>query len=140
MNQEEHNLQCACVKWFAYQHPELQGLLFAIPNGGARNKATAGKLKAEGVVAGVADLILLVPRNKYHGLCIEMKTEKGRQSPEQKGWMEMVEAKGYRYIIIRSLELFINSVEHYLERKPLGYIAVIEKESGESPRPVGSHD
>lgn len=140
MSQEEHNLQCACVKWFAYQHPELQGLLFAVPNGSYRNKATAGKLKAEGVVAGVADLILLVPRNQYHGLCIEMKTDKGRQSPEQKGWMEMVEAKGYRYIIIRSLELFINSVENYLKRKPLGYIAVIDKESGESPRPVGSHD
>ena len=61
MNQEEHNIQCACVRWFNYQWPEYRGLLFAVPNGGARSKATAGKLKAEGVVAGVADLILLVP-------------------------------------------------------------------------------
>ena len=130
-HQEEHNLQCACVKWFAYQHPELQGLLFAVPNGSYRNKATAGKLKAEGVVPGVADLILLVPRNQYHGLCIEMKTEKGRQSPEQKAWQEKADANGYRYIIIRSLELFINSVENYLRKT----------KSGESPRPVGeAHD
>ena len=129
-HQEEHNLQCACVKWFAYQHPELQGLLFAVPNGSYRTKATAGKLKAEGVVPGVADLILLVPRNQYHGLCIEMKTEKGRQSPEQKAWQEKADANGYRYIIIRSLELFINSVENYLRKT----------KSGESPRPVGSHD
>lgn len=139
MNQEEHNLQCACVKWFAYQHPELQGLLFAIPNGGARSKATAGKLKAEGVVPGVADLILMVPRcvkahddegwyNTIHALCIEMKTAKGRQSPEQKGWMEMVQAHGYKYAVCRSLEDFVSTVEGYLTQ------------SGESPRPVGSHD
>ena len=83
MREEEHNLQCACVRWFNYQWPEYRGLLFAVPNGGARSKATAGKLKAEGVVAGVADLILLVPKQWAFALCIEMKTEKGRQSPEQ---------------------------------------------------------
>ena len=33
---------------------------------------TGARLKAEGVVAGVSDLLLLVPRGKYHGLCIEM--------------------------------------------------------------------
>lgn len=127
MNQEEHNLQCACVKWFAYQHPELQGLLFAIPNGGARNKATAGKLKAEGVVAGVADLILLVPgfviselkdgylAKECHALCIEMKTERGRQSPEQKEWQKKVEEFGYRYAVCRSLDEFMNTINNYLQ-------------------------
>ena len=132
MNNEEHNLQCACVKWFAYQHPELAGLLFAVPNGGARSKATAGKLKAEGVVAGVADLILLVPKVKTivyacvgmplieeatHGLCIEMKTKTGRQSPEQKAWQENVENHGYKYAVCRSLEDFINTIENYLNHK-----------------------
>ena len=138
MNQEEHNLQCACVRWFAYQHPELQGLLFAVPNGGARSKATAGKLKAEGVVAGVADLLLLVPKRSsdnplilavtYCGLAIEMKTPKGRQSPEQWAWKQRLEANGYKYAVIRSLDDFISTVEGYLNQ------------SGESPRPVGSHD
>ena len=125
MSQEEHRLQCACVRWFAYQHPELRGLLFAVPNGGARSKATAGMLKAEGVVAGVADLILLVPRcvkakddegwyNTIHGLCIEMKTPKGYQSPEQKAWQAKVEAEGYRYAVVRSIEQFIDTIENYL--------------------------
>ena len=31
---EEHQIQCACVRWFAYQHPQLNGRLFAVPNGG----------------------------------------------------------------------------------------------------------
>lgn len=60
MTQEEHKIQCACVKWFAYAHPELKGLLFAVPNGGARSKATAGRLKAEGCVATVSLCIAVV--------------------------------------------------------------------------------
>lgn len=127
MTQEEHNIQAACVRWFGYAHPELRGLLFAVPNGSYRNKATAGRLKAEGVVAGVADLILLVPRCRAsitennaasieikHALCIEMKTSKGRQSPEQKEWQKKVEDQGYRYSVCRSLDEFIDTVEAYL--------------------------
>ena len=83
-SEEEHDLQCACVEWFRWQYPHLRLNLFAVPNGGARSKRTAGKLKAEGVVAGVSDLILLVRRGGYGGLLIEMKREKGRQSESQK--------------------------------------------------------
>lgn len=128
MREEEHNIQSACVRWFNLQWPQYRGLLFSVPNGGARNKATAGKLKAEGVVPGVADLILLVPDNyetlatprsgtwyhSIHALCIEMKTEKGRQSPEQKEWAEKVRKYGYRYVVVRSLEEFIAVVNDHL--------------------------
>ena len=113
---EEHRIQCACVKWFNLQYPEYRGLLFAVPNGGARSKATAGKLKAEGVVAGVADLILLVPSGAFHGLCIEMKTPKGRQSDVQVEWMHLVWEMGYDYALCRSLEEFIEDVRTYLDR------------------------
>lgn len=120
MREEEHNIQCACVRWFNLQWPEYRGLLFAVPNGGARSKATAGKLKAEGVVPGVADLILLVPRieegckNMWHALCIEMKTPTGRQSAEQREWQAKVESKGYRYAVCRTLDDFIATIEDYL--------------------------
>lgn len=124
MNQEEHNIQAACVRWFNIQWPEYRGLLFAIPNGGARSKATAGKLKAEGVVQGVADLILLVPHIPEHALCIEMKTAKGRQSPEQKAWEKKVEEFGYKYAVCHSLDEFMAVVNGYLQQ------------SGENPRPV----
>lgn len=121
MNQEEHDIQAACVRWFRFQHRDLAPLLFAVPNGGARSKATAGKLKAEGVVPGVADLILLVPRieegcrNMWHGLCIEMKTPTGRQSTEQGLWQLKVEQYGYQYAVVRSLDQFIETIEKYLK-------------------------
>ena len=125
MREEEHNIQAACVRWFNLQWPQYRGLLFAVPNGGARSKATAGKLKAEGVVPGVADLILLVPKcvkahddegwyNTIHALCIEMKTAKGRQSPEQKKWQAKVEGEGYGYAVCHSLDEFMAVVNVYL--------------------------
>ncbi len=111
---EEHKLQAACVKWFGYAHPELRGLLFAVPNGGRRDQATGARLKEEGVVAGVADLILLSIRSGCGALLIEMKTDKGRQSEHQKLWQQTVERAGYRYKVVRSVDEFRRTVEDYL--------------------------
>lgn len=112
---EEHRIQVACVNRFRIEYPAYNGLLNAVPNGGWRNKAVAAKLKAEGVVAGVADLELNIARGGYHGLKIEMKTEKGKQSPAQKDWQRLIEAQGYRYVICRSLEDFITAIDDYLK-------------------------
>lgn len=112
----EHRLQCACVRWFAYAHPELRGRLFAVPNGGRRDKVSAARLKAEGVVAGVSDLILLKSNGSHCALLIEMKDGKGRQSESQKEWQKAVTADGeYRYVVCRSTEDFIHEVEDYLK-------------------------
>lgn len=110
----EHQTQVACVEWFRLTHRDLAPLLFAVPNGGRRDRVTGAKLKAEGVVAGVSDLILLVPRGGYHGLMIEMKTRKGRQQESQKAWQAAVEGQGYRYEVVRSLDEFRETVEDYL--------------------------
>lgn len=111
---EEHRIQCACVRWFRFQHPSLAQCLFAVPNGGRRDRVTGAKLKAEGVIPGVADLLLLVQRGPFGGLCIEMKTHKGYQSPEQKQWQKIVEGQGYRYAVCRSLDDFIRIITDYL--------------------------
>ena len=120
MRNEEHNIQVACVQWFRYAHSSLSPLLFAVPNGGQRNVIVAAKLKAEGVVAGVSDLLLLVPNRDYHALCIEMKSAKGRQKENQKAWQKEVEKQGYKYAVCRSLDEFTNTINNYLnERKEL---------------------
>lgn len=113
-NHEEGRLQRACITWFRLQYPGLAMLLFHVPNGGGRSKVEAAILKAEGVVAGVADLILLVPSCGYHSLCIEMKTAKGRQSPAQKQWQEEASRHGNKYIVCRSIEEFMQQVNEYL--------------------------
>lgn len=75
---------------------------------------TGAILKAEGALRGVSDLLLLVPRGRWHGLCIEMKAEGGRQSPHQKAFQAAVTEQGYRYIVIRSFDEFRAEIEKYL--------------------------
>ena len=114
MRHAEHRTQKACVWWFRLQYPHLAGLLFAIPNGGARDAVTGRMLKDEGVLAGVADLFLSVPSRGCHGLYIEMKTAKGVQSPAQREFQSRVEAWGYRYELCRSSDGFRAVVADYL--------------------------
>lgn len=115
---EEHRLQCSCVRWFSLQYPKLHGRLFAVPNGGRRDQITASKLKAEGVIAGVADLILLKSNRDYGALLIEMKTSSGRQSEMQKQWQNKLCAEGeYKYVVCRSLDDFTREVNDYLRNE-----------------------
>lgn len=95
----EHEEQAALFKWAklsAGAHPGLK-LLFAIPNGGHRHKAVAGKLAAEGVKPGVPDACLPVARGEFHGLYIEMKRRDGGSLSEtQKGWIADLNDQGYQ--------------------------------------------
>lgn len=113
-NDEEHRIQSSCVKWYRLQYPQYSHNLFAVPNGGRRDEVTAGKLKAEGVLSGVADLILLKSNAHYGALLIEMKTHTGHQSENQKEWQKLIERDGYKYVICRSLEDFMSEVNSYL--------------------------
>lgn len=110
----ESHLQRNCLTWFRLQYPKLALVLFAVPNGGARNKREAGIMKAEGVTAGVADMILLKPSGGFASLCIEFKTESGKQQPTQKEWQKAAEQVGNKYIIVRSFEDFQAGITDYL--------------------------
>lgn len=110
----ESLIQKQCVFWFRLQYPKLAKLLFAVGNGGKRNKIEAAIMKGEGVTAGVADLLLLFPNSKYHGLAIEMKTPTGKQQDTQKEWQKLVEAVGYKYVLCRSFEQFQAVINSYL--------------------------
>lgn len=110
----ESHIQRNCLTWFRLQYPKLRLVLFAVPNGGARNKREAGILKAEGVTAGVADMILLTPSGGYGALCIEFKTDEGRQRQSQEEWQQAAETAGNKYVIVRSFDNFKEEVEKYL--------------------------
>lgn len=112
---EEHRLQSACVRWYRLQYPKMKHNLFSVPNGGKRDAVTGAKLKEEGALAGVADLILLKSNRFYGALLIEMKTKTGHQSDTQKQWEEKITADGYKYIVVRSLEDFQREVNKYLK-------------------------
>ncbi|MHB0965522.1 MAG: VRR-NUC domain-containing protein [Bellilinea sp.] len=112
----EHSIQAAFVqqcRWNEQKYPPLK-LLFAIPNGGARNAVTGAMLKKEGVLKGILDLFLPWPSGGYHGLFIEIKTPSGRLSLEQKAMMSDLESAGYRCVEARSAEAAWLVVMDYL--------------------------
>lgn len=90
-------------------------LLFAVPNGGSRNKLEAINLKRQGVKSGVADVLLLIPKGGFASLCLEFKTKTGKQSDEQKEFQEQAEKCGSKYVIVRSVKEAIEKVREYLK-------------------------
>lgn len=114
---KEHQLQVECVKWFRLQYPYLAHALFAVPNGGRRDATTGAKLKAEGALAGVSDLVLLHPSGRHCALLIEMKSQKGTQSNKQKEWQAKITSRGeYKYVICRNFDDFKREIETYIPR------------------------
>ena len=117
MRYREHSLQSVCVRWFRMQYPKMASMLIAVPNAARRNAVQARILKDEGMLAGVADLLLLVSCGGYGCLCIEMKTAKGRQSDTQKEWQAQAEANGDLYVVCRDFFDFKQLIDNYLNNK-----------------------
>lgn len=108
MRHDEENFQIGVVRML-----RMAGhLVFAVPNGGNRNLREAARLKAQGVMAGVSDLIILLPNKRVYFVEIKNPNGKGRQSPLQREFEENVRAMGHTYQIWdkwAQVEDFINA-------------------------------
>lgn len=112
----EHEEQVALVEWFRLQHRRHEGNLFAIPNGGQRHKATAAKLKAEGVLAGVSDLMLMVRTPLYSGLFIEMKRRNGKATEAQLEFIKRAIEQGFKAEVAKGFDQAKAIIEEYLNQ------------------------
>lgn len=95
----EHGHQRAFFAWLAYMDhtgaEKLAHMAFAIPNGGKRDPITAGRLKAEGVKAGVPDICWPVPLGGFGSLYIELKVDLNKASDKQDSWHDELRACGH---------------------------------------------
>lgn len=113
---EESDMQKTCVRWFRLQYK--RELLLSFPNGsklaGDRKQQVIqrGIMKAEGMMPGAADLILI---HDDGVVFLEAKTKTGTQSDSQKLFEAMVVAMGYDYLIFRSFDEFKKLVEQILK-------------------------
>lgn len=100
-------------------------LLYAIPNGGKRSAATAGRLKATGVKAGFPDVGLPVALGGFHGLFIELKRKQtmgkrgrliggGSTQAVQETWHIKLQNEGYRVVTCHGWEVAAVAISHYL--------------------------
>ena len=90
-------------------------LIFAIPNGEKRAITVAKRLKAEGVVRGIPDL--LIPQ---WTLWVEMKRiSGGRLSPEQKAMIQYLEGIGQKVIVAKGAADASKQILEYLKEEVL---------------------
>jgi len=123
MEPSEYAIQKAVVGWWnlqckAYGLPRFA--LFSCPNGaylagdalqaGARNN----RLQASGMRKGTPDLFLMVARQGYHALAIEIKGRNGVVSPDQHEFHHYLRNAGYWVEVPRSSEMAIAAITNYL--------------------------
>ena len=95
----EHQEQALLVARVRLVYPSV--LLAAVPNGGYRHKRVAAALKAEGVLPGMPDLLLIERRGGYVGMAIEMKRVGGRASKAQLDVLNQLRARGWWVLLAR---------------------------------------
>ena len=93
--------------------PETRLCLFHVPNGMFTNAREGAKFKAQGVIAGVPDLVF-VWNGKTH--YIEVKTEKGRLSEQQKALHQKWAEQGVVVVVCRSSEEIISLVSELVRQ------------------------
>jgi hypothetical protein len=100
--------------------------LFAIHNQGHGDAVRGAQAKAEGIKAGVPDIMLPVvtfraPGGYSHGLFIELKrpklaaTAKGVTSNDQKDWIAFLTSQGYRCEVCIGWEAARDVIKDYLK-------------------------
>lgn len=128
---QESFIQQAAVQWFRMQYPLYWRLLIKVPNEAKREVVvryrkdgsmyytcpSAKRAKAEGLMKGAADMLLLVPRGKYGSMAIEFKTPTGDLDEDQEIWLRDFEAAGNKSCVCRSVEDFIDMVTLYMNDK-----------------------
>jgi hypothetical protein len=118
---DEHTFQknlMASIAARAVIEPALL-LAHAIPNGGMRHKATAGKLKAEGVKSGVPDICIPVPSHPFHGLYLELKTKANTASDAQKWWLMNLSRMGYKCAVVNDKQTALRVIAEYFRNEKL---------------------
>ena len=117
MQPSEHQIQSAFFSWVraAKKLMPVLGLMFAVPNAGKRTYKVAAMMKAEGMIAGVPDIMFPVARNGFNGLAIEFKVPGGKLSDEQAGYARGLVGENWLFCLLTDAEEAIRIVKNYLE-------------------------
>jgi hypothetical protein len=110
-NKPEANEQIKVAKFL-----EMIGALYTCSIAGAYlSVGQLTQVKRMGYTKGTPDIMVFQPGSPYvHGLLIEMKSDTGTASPEQKAWGKKAEENGYRYVVCHGAEEAISVIRNYM--------------------------
>lgn len=121
----EHQIQIAVVTWWDIWSKSKgldYRLLHSVPNAGAGgSKGQAGKMKAEGARAGYPDLVLDLALMSgqslvFHGARFELKAWKGRTSPEQRSYHDLLIKQNYMVLVVYGYDEAVRAITEYVAR------------------------
>lgn len=113
--------QAALMAELRLRMPEVADLIYHVPNGGHRVKSVAAKLKAQGVKAGIPDLVLPMARGGFFGLYIEFKAAPpydAAVSESQHERIRKLNAHGYLAVVCRGNFDTVEQLRAYLRLAP----------------------
>lgn len=95
MNKEEFKFQCKFVEWLKSNDV----FVWAVPNGANTSKIEKINLIREGLLPGVADLVVM--KEGGETVFLELKTAKGTLREGQKKFQTVCEKLGFKYVVVR---------------------------------------
>lgn len=107
----ESDVQIAVINYLKDKYPNA---IYCASAGGVRTSfKQAVKMKMNGYKKGFPDLQICEPVGGYHGLFIEIKTEIGVASKEQKEWVKQLNERGYYATICKGFEQCKEAIDFY---------------------------
>ena len=89
-------------------------LMFATASGVKIPIGLVLKCKLSGIIKkGLPDIVIPYPRNGFHGLYLELKTETGHPSPEQSFFIKRLREEGYMALVAFGYDDAVNIIEDY---------------------------
>lgn len=122
----EMKTQKAFCEWLKLQHPKMALCIIKIDNESKRTIGGHILAKKCGLKVGASDLFIAFPTDKYHGMWLEIKSDrwKGPGGKKQKlhyenqmNFIEEMNAQGYYATMAVGVDECIKAVNFYLNPK-----------------------
>lgn len=115
MSKPEQKIQIAVANYLRLAYPNL---LFTIsPAGLIRGLGTAMIMKRMGYTNGTPDLLIFEPRQRFHGLFVELKADKGVTSDDQLKFIAKASSNGYATAVCWGYDEAVATIDKYLRLK-----------------------
>jgi len=115
MKISEREIQKTVVQYLRLKYPKV---FFTISPIVKYSNARQGAIqKAMGYTSGTPDIMIFKPNPYYYSLFIELKSEKGKISQNQKEFINYLNSNGYCAIICYSIDMATRLIDWYMNLK-----------------------